>query len=283
MRMKKMPKVYSLEDFEKAQNFAFANYSFAELVENGIVGEDNIELLPLPFNSLKNGAVCPEKLPEVMQKINLTCEKALDLQKQYGKSFKSKYFMTLYEIRTAYLECLYAIKKHKVSSDEVLSIDYSMNILSNKLQKLGMSTSHLLSDLEENIEDLNKKFFKKFLDNGEEIVVSKGVILKSILDNAYIDATYLDAFFKSKAFLKGDVFLKDHNYTCYLLDSKNFERVALDFCTIDGHENLFEDVALGQGFEEFSDKGNRQVLKNTVFLENRDCFVAENIKGLNLI
>ena len=267
---------------EEQRRFSFGNYTMLELKKENII-EDN-HLLPLPYGSLVNGALCPEVLPDIMENLNRVCDYAADLKNEYGKEFKSKCFMTLYEIRTTYLECLHAIATHGIDNSKITFLDCTLHILEKKLEKLGIQAKSLPQALYRMKDSINTEFYSTCLESGERVIVSKGVVLKAILDNQRLGLQYIiDSLYENDIF-RGDFDYapKEYTYTCYVLNQQQNNRVALDFETIENCDEVLNHYAYVNGLKKVPENVNRQILNNAQNFVTAQDYVADTITDLDL-
>ena len=251
-----------LKGANNLENYSFADYTMLEIKKEDLIDQD-YQLLPLPYGALEDGALHPQILPDIMSNLNRVCDYAYDQKMKDGKMFKSRNFMLLYEIRTTYLECLHSIETHKIDDSQVAFIDCTMHILEKKLAKLGIDASSLPKELKQAKELINTQFYTTCLESGERVILSKGVIIKAILDNEQLDLEYLSDQLYQEDILRGDFDYGDYCYNCYILNEELNNRVALDFTTIQDNEEIFNRYSFFGGFDEIPSDINKRILDNS--------------------
>ena len=270
-----------LKGVNNLENYSFADYTMLEIKKEDLIDQD-YQLLPLPYGALEDGALHPQILPDIMSNLNRVCDYAYDQKMKDGKMFKSRNFMLLYEIRTTYLECLHSIETHKIDDSKIISFDYARHIIESKMNKLGIDVRLLPQKLKDMQNSLNKEFFYKCLQSGEEVVVSKGVIVKSILDNEELDLEYLSNALDEGNVLRGDFDYDDYCYSCYILNEQQNNRVALDFETVETCDEVFHRFTYLQGFKKLPERIDQQISANASDFVTAHDYVAESISNCEL-
>ena len=104
-----------VNELSQNPNFSFIGLSLEEMLRNGVIIDDYYTLLPFPANSLQDGALRPQILPDIMQNLNNGLNYALDLKANNQKDFAPRHFSLIDEIKIVYIECIHAIEKHKIT------------------------------------------------------------------------------------------------------------------------------------------------------------------------
>lgn len=252
-------------------NFSFIGLSLEEMLRNGVIIDDYYTLLPFPANSLQDGALRPQILPDIMQNLNNGLNYALDLKANNQKDFAPRHFSLIDEIKIVYIECIHAIEKHKITDKDLTAVDYSMKIIENKMSKLGINSQELKNSLEYNKKNINRHFYSTQLDNGDRVFLSKGVAMIAILQNEELDFTFINECLPEKDVIR--CYLQDEIggvSECYISNPQFSDRLSMDFSTIEKNDEILHNYAVTRNLKPLSEEANKQVFNNLEFAEENE-------------
>lgn len=283
MNKRRLPKRITVDEVNQFENFAYTGLSFDEMKEQGVISDDYFELLPFPANSLIDGAIRPEALPFIMQNLNKGLNYALDLKAQNKKDFRSGHFSLIDEIRIVYKECVHAIEAHNITDDDLTAVNYTLKIIENKMTKIGLDPETIKDDLDNNKYTINREFYSTQLDNGDKVLLSKGVLMMAALKDEELDFGFIGECIRENEFVRG--YLENEisdAFECYIMNPKFSDRMAMDFSTLEGNAEILNRYAGTRNLKPLTSQQNRKVFNGIEFCEEDSLRNSEYEKALRV-
>ena len=281
-------------DFETLQRKAIQSEALTDLL-NMILDSENFEhqiemqisegdgkipwgklnILPLPRNSQEEGAIHIEALPFVLSQLNDACDETIKYNKTYNKDLIKEQPMVEYQLRTVYLECLHSLFRRNDHKQDLYGLDALLKVVASKMNKIGFDAVKLAKDLRQEEKRQNTEFYFKFLDSGEHVLLTKGVVEKALLDDAILDHNYLLEQYNDGNLLLCEVYDKHGlSYDCYVLNTNINNRVFLDMNTIKHSDDVFNLYASANDVRPLSDQANKNILSQPlefIPLDRNEC------------
>ena len=271
MNKRTLPKRISVDEVNQFKNFAYTGLSFDEMTRNGVISDDYFQLLPFPANALVDGAIRPEFLPEIMQNLNKGLNYALSLKDQNKKDFRSRHFSLVDEIRIVYIECVHAIEVHNITDSDLTAIDCTLKIIENKMTKIGLNPEAIKDDLDNNKRTINREFYSTQLDNGDRVLLSKGVLMMAALKDEELDFGFLSECIRENEFVRGYLVKEIRDaFECYVMNPMFSDRMAMDFSTLESNAEILHRFAGTRNLKPLTNQQNVKVFDNLEFSEESE-------------
>lgn len=230
-----------------------------------ILKKNRVTLVPAPWGSKKNDVfVKYNYLPEMLERVFNNC-----LVLEDDPNIKDR-DIAVYHICLDYVRAVFSLEDYTLYNDDELHVSTSIRIAAGHIKKLGIDPQKLCEDAKKEIKRLNKEFFKASTENGEQIILSRGVVLKAMRDGNIPDLIYAIDGNLQGDFVKFEYYNSKtrKEYIGYMLAEGKNDRQAIDFSLMKYGDQFFEEYLDENDIEKIGKKTSSNIAEEMFVMDD---------------
>jgi len=240
-----------------------------------LLKKNGVTLVPGPAGTPKNDVLIQYRyLPEIFERVFNNC---LVLEDNPDRSDKD---IIKYHICIDYIRGVLSAEDYTLFRDDDLHIAFSMGIAAKRMQKIGLDPQKICEDAKDEIIRANSEYYTVNLDNGDKVILARGVILKAMRDGSIPDFSYLIDEHAQGNLVKFEFYNHKNRteYLGYLLKEGRNDRQAIDFALMQNGTKFFDQYLEDNDIDKIGKQKTKRIIDEMFIMDDLDEEIVPTLK-----